>query len=44
MSGHWEAATLYNRLPELRRLGIDLSLETLHASQEQLQVQVTTSM
>lgn len=44
VSGRWEAVTLYDRLPELRHHGIDLSLEPLRASPEQLQVQVTSSM
>lgn len=42
--GHWSAAALLDRLPELRPQGISLSLEILEASPESTRVQVTTPM
>ncbi len=42
--GHWDAAELVGRLPELRLRGIGLTLEILEASPESVRLRVSTPM
>jgi hypothetical protein len=44
VTGRWNATTLFARLPELRTHGINLTLETLDATQQSVHLRVSTGM